>query len=134
MALPKALLRALLRSKAEYQQLFDPKVFLRKKFTPLPSGEISDEEYQAWYLQVYHQFFSLIRGERDPETVRMLEFAGGPSVFSLISAAPCVKEIVFSEFLDTNRAELQLWLDKSKDGFDWKPFFRYYKTFTVEPL
>ena len=112
-----------LQSKKEYQELFDPKVYLRKSFTPLPNGEISDEEYQAWYLSMFHEFFSQFRSEFTNEA-RMLEFAGGPSVFSLISAATCVKEIVFSEFVDANREELKLWLYKKPEAFDWKPLIR----------
>lgn len=54
----------------------------------------------------------------------MLEFSGGPTIYPLISAAPVVKEIHFTDFLDTNLQEVQKWKNRSVEAFDWTIFFR----------
>ena len=63
------------------------------------------------YLEGFHTFYEkYVCGRGDSLT--LLEFGGGPSVFTLISAAKHVGSITFSEYAETNRDELKLWKDE----------------------
>ena len=55
----------------------------------------------------------------------VLEFGGGPVIVPLISAAPFVSEIVFSEYAEANRAQVQLWKDNDPNAHNWMPYIRY---------
>lgn len=54
----------------------------------------------------------------------LLEFSGGPTIYSLISAADKVREIHFCDYLESNLNEIRLWKLAAKDAFDWSPFFK----------
>ena len=41
----------------------------------------------------------------------LLEFGGGPALFTLISAAKHVETITFAEYAETNRDEIVMWKD-----------------------
>ncbi len=59
---------------------------------------------------------------RNVKTV--LEFGGGPTLYSLISAASKVTEIHFSEYLKHNRHEIRKWIRAHKRAFNWNHFIR----------
>jgi len=42
-----------------------------------------------------------------------LEFGGGPIIMSLISAAPYVSEIVFSDYIESARKQVVMWKDNN---------------------
>ena len=88
----------------------------------------------ADYLQEYYSnvdwenrslmaFFAEAYRDIPPDSV-MLEFSGGPSLYSLITAASAVKEIHFSDFLSRNVQEIELWKQFRHRGFLWKNFFK----------
>lgn len=54
----------------------------------------------------------------------MLEFGGGPTIYQLISAAPKVRSIHFSDHLERNLNEVKLWKENSSKAFNWTNFFR----------
>jgi hypothetical protein len=54
--------------------------------------------------------------------VNFLEFGGGPTIYSLISASPVVDEITFSDYNKNNLAEVRRWL-KGKGSFNWDRWF-----------
>ena len=55
----------------------------------------------------------------------MLEFGAGPVIAYVISASLYASEIVLSEYLETNRKVLQMWLDRDPNAPNWSPFFEY---------
>ena len=114
---------ALLRAGNDYDSFFDARSYVRSRFSA-PNGVVSNEEYQAFDLRCYHDFYH--KHPFSTETARVLEFGGGPCIFPLISAAPHVKEIVFAEYLEACRNEVQLWKDRSPDAHNWNPYFRYW--------
>ena len=66
------------------------------------------------FLKGFHTFYEkYIRGTAGSKS--LLEFGGGPTLHTLISAAKYVDSITFAEYADTNRYEVELWKDK-KDG------------------
>ena len=55
----------------------------------------------------------------------MLEFGAGPVIAYVISASLYASEIVLSEYIETNRKLLQMWLDRDPNALNWSPFFEY---------
>jgi len=61
---------------------------------------------------------------RLPKGGVLLDFGGGPAIYSLISAATRVDEIHFADYLDTNLDEVRRWLADEPLAFDWDDFIR----------
>lgn len=53
---------------------------------------------------------------------KLLDFGGGPTIYPLISAAPQVSEIYFSDYLPINLQEVQSWHKALPHAFSWRPF------------
>lgn len=53
----------------------------------------------------------------------LLDFGSGPTIYSLISAAVYVREIHMCDFLETNLAEVNRWLQDDAAAYDWTEFF-----------
>ena len=43
----------------------------------------------------------------------------------LISAAPYVLEIVFSDYAESSREQVVMWKDNNPNAHDWSPYFKY---------
>lgn len=88
------------------------------------------KEYLATYYQkIGHENNALMKfyaeiARRLPQESTLLEFSGGPTLYSLISVAAQVQEIHFSDFLPQNLNEVSLWLKKSPEAFDWKMYVK----------
>ena len=98
---------------------FDAAHYIRTRF-PDP-----DETRTQFYLRHFHEFYQQYHTQWDHTGARLLEFGGGPIIIPLISAAPFVSEIVFSEYADSCRNEVQLWKDNDPKAFDWMPYIRH---------
>ena len=114
----------LLLASDDYLEHFDSRGYLNSRY----GGDCKDwtgfRAVQPFYLQCYYEFYQEFHESWDPTTARLLEVGGGPIIYSLISAAPHVKEIVFGEFLETNRREVALWKEGNPAAFNWTPYFR----------
>ncbi len=53
---------------------------------------------------------------------KMLEFSGGPTIYSLIKACTVVQDIDFSDFLETNLKEVAAWQQAKSDSFNWDAY------------
>ena len=90
------------------------------------NGVIDEERgVQPFFLESIHDFYRDYHRNWDPDTARLLEFGGGPSIYPLISAAPYVSEIVFAEYAEEGRREIELWKNDDPTAHDWTPYFRY---------
>jgi NNMT/PNMT/TEMT family len=58
-----------------------------------------------------------------PKDSVMLEFSGGPTLYSLISAANSVREIHFSDYLAQNLAEINRWVSGIRKTDIWDRYF-----------
>ncbi len=56
----------------------------------------------------------------------MLDLGSGPSIHNVISASKWYSEIYMSDYTVANRLEIQRWIDKEPDAFNWKPYFELY--------
>ena len=84
---------------------------------------------QEYYSNVDLENRSLLRffakAYRDiPTDSLMLEFSGGPSIYSMMTAATRVREIHFSDFLPKNVKEVALWKQFRHRNFLWQDFFK----------
>ena len=96
----------------KYRHSFDPQKYLETFYrTP--------EEHRA-STRVSVSFYKTLRSN----DLRLLEFGGGPALIDVLLAVPKCKEIVFTDYSDRNLQEVQRWLDKDPDAFDWSPFTR----------
>ena len=73
------------------------------------------------FLRGFHDAFSSHPGEN----LSVLDFGSGPSVLGGISAAPKAKEIILSDYTESNRQAARDWLDGKDSAFDWTGYFRY---------
>ena len=108
-----------LRFDDDHEDFFDPKDYLRSCLS------LDDGTDSRWLVHTdmyrHHKFWTSMQSSN----LTMLDFGGGPSIYSLISACPHVREIVFAEFTEPNRNEVNAWLRKDASAFDWSPYFKH---------
>ena len=103
----------------KYEKYFDPKSYLISNYTS-PEGEPGIAEF---VVSNFHKFWNSFKGPKNNLTI--LEFGGGPTIHTLISACPFAKEIIFSEYTQRNREQVEAWLKKEEPFHDWSPFFKH---------
>jgi hypothetical protein len=54
-----------------------------------------------------------------------LEIGCGPTVHHAILVAPHVKRMHLSEFLESNRTEVDRWIDQPREAVDWQQYTRF---------
>ena len=90
---------------------FPAKEYLKRYLDPRADPQGVHEEF----LKAYHHFYSNYQHGLDSSTALLLEFGGGPTMHTLISACPHVKEFTFTEYSELNRAEVLKWKNEEKD-------------------
>ncbi len=95
---------------------FDPRAYLREYYSHLGN---ENRALLHFLDEAYARIFTEI------SAARMLEFGGGPTIYQLISAAKYAVSIDFSEYLDANLNEVQLWLRDAQGQFFWDSFIHY---------
>ena len=106
-------------SKIDDYSRFDAASYIRTRY-PNPEDARSN-----FYLHCFHEFYQQYHTQWNHTEARVLELGGGPVIVPLISAAPFVSEIVFSEYAEQNRAQVQLWKDGDPSAHDWMPYIKY---------
>ena len=107
----------------ESHKRFAARAYLTRRYI-----DPTDKErgFQPFYLENFHKFYtSTFPTEWDASTARLLEFGGGPAIYPLISAAPHVSEVVFSDYAQNSLDEVSLWKNNDPQAHDWSPYFRY---------
>lgn len=92
---------------------FNPYDYLKEYYT-----KIGDEN--SALLRFFHKKYKKIKPKKS-----LLEFGGGPTIYQLISASSKVKEIVFSEYVKSNREEVKKWVNNAPDSFNWNDYFKF---------
>ena len=91
-------------------------------------GSFTPEEYLSEY---YHSVFSendkLLRffsraAHAINKNATLLEYGGGPTIYQLISFAPKVKSIHFTDYIHDNLLAVQKWINKEERAHNWTPF------------
>jgi len=102
----------LLESYKESYKTFEPTNYLQEYYSDI---NLENRSLLSFFAEAYKDV--------DPNSV-MLEFSGGPSIYSLITAADKVKEIHFSDFLKRNVEEVEQWKRFRHRSYLWTNFFR----------
>src|SRR5260221_3959966 len=95
---------------------FNPQAYLQEYYSHLG-------EENCALLHFLHEAYACIFTEMD--TARILEFGGGPTLYQLISAAKYPVTIDFSDYLDGNLREIQIWLQNQPGMFSWDDYIQY---------
>ncbi len=91
-------------------------------------GSFTPEEYLSEY---YHSVFSendkLLRffsraAHAINKDANLLEYGGGPTIYQLISFAPKVNSIHFTDHINDNILAVQKWINKEEKAHNWTPF------------
>lgn len=107
----------------DYAVNFKPLDHLQLIYNP---GELTKEVYQARFAcNCIHQFFLSHADNYKVSPPCVLDYACGPAIAHVISAAQYASEIVLAEYTDSSRDYLQKWVDKNPSSFDWLHFFNY---------
>ncbi|XP_053125720.1 nicotinamide N-methyltransferase-like [Hemicordylus capensis] len=103
-----------------YAQHFVPKQYLENYYC-FRSGKDAENSLLTTCLQNLHKVFSLdgIKGDT------LIDIGSGPTIHQFLSACESFREIVASDYTDQNREEMQRWLRKEPDAFDWSPMVQY---------
>ena len=105
----------------EYQP-FDVKAYLNERY---PRNITDQRVHIHWRLTTIHNFYKRFHTEWDNSTASLLECGAGPSIHTLISAAPYVGQIYHSDYLQQCRNEALLWKYKDPEAYDWSPYFQF---------
>ncbi len=95
---------------------FDPRAYLNEYYSHVGN---ENQSLLRFLDEAYTRIFTEI------DAAKILEFGGGPTIYQLISAARYPVSIDFSEYLDANLKEVQLWLQDAPGQFHWDSFIRY---------
>ena len=106
----------------DYKCKFGPKTYLNSFYQSV-AGHEDEEDISYFSLNKYHEFWSNFGSK--VKDLTMLEFGGGPCIHTLISACRYAKEIIFAEFTEKNRQEVEAWLGSCSSMHNWSPFFQY---------
>ena len=96
---------------SDANSLFPSKEYL-KRFTD-PTGDpmkVHSQFLKAWH-DFYHKYINGSTASRS-----LLEFGGGPTLHSLITACSHVDSITFADYAESNRNEIIFWKEKKNEG------------------
>ena len=87
----------------------------------------SDEYLAEYYSSVRSENDELLRffaraSKLVSEGSTFLEYGGGPTIYQLVSFAPRVKSIYFTDHLRHNLSTVQAWMQTQEHAHDWTPF------------
>ncbi|NP_001139974.1 uncharacterized protein LOC393330 homolog [Salmo salar] len=105
-----------------HQDKFDPKTYFNYcyQFAAVP-GQKDNSRFVSFVLCQLSKTFSTgkYRGQR------LIEVGTGPTIHTLISACEYYDEIVVSDYVDSNRKEIEKWLKAEEGCFDWNAHLQY---------
>lgn len=94
------------------QPVFQPRAYLTQYYTEVDAG---NQALLRFYAQVY----------QDLAGRSLLEFGGGPTLYSLITAARTAGWIHFCDYNVESLREAENWLARDPSAFDWLPYIRF---------
>ncbi|XP_075909846.1 nicotinamide N-methyltransferase-like isoform X1 [Petromyzon marinus] len=108
------------RQGKDYATHFSPREYMRAYFSTA-QGDAGEGELLPQLLQFLHSAFAT--GEVSGQ--RLLDVGSGPTIYQVLSACESFPEIYLSEYAQSNREELQGWLNCSPDAFDWTSIVQF---------
>nr|XP_003222605.1 PREDICTED: phenylethanolamine N-methyltransferase [Anolis carolinensis] len=107
---------------AESYQTFNPRAYLQNNYMP-PRANFTSEEYAVpWKLRRLADAFAT--GKIYGKT--LIDIGTGPTIYQILSACDYFEEIVATDYLEVNRAEIRSWIHSDDPGaFDWSPYIQH---------
>lgn len=102
-----------------YQDNFEARAYI-DFFYSSPNGHPNESDLSFSLDSLSNTFSS---GKYNGQ--RLIDIGTGPSIHSLISASQHFKDIVVSDYTDSNRQEIKKWLNNEEGCFDWRPVIQY---------
>jgi len=109
----------------EHYEQFNPRAFMKMRCPGTEFDTVDRRIQSQWKLTKLHNFYEDFHKEWDTSKAKFLEFAAGPYLHTLISAAPFVAEIYHSDYLPACREEVLMWMRKDPNAYNWDPYFKY---------
>ncbi|XP_062993745.1 phenylethanolamine N-methyltransferase [Elgaria multicarinata webbii] len=107
---------------ADSYQMFNPKAYLQNNYMPPRANFTSEEFVVPWKLRCLADAFAT--GEICGHT--LIDIGTGPTIYQLLSACDYFEEIVATDYLEVNRAEIHSWVCGEDPGiFDWTPYIQH---------
>ncbi|XP_010869295.2 nicotinamide N-methyltransferase [Esox lucius] len=105
-----------------HQARFDPKTYFDYcyQFATVP-GQKDNRRFVNFVLCQLSKTFSTGKYQGQ----RLIEVGTGPTVHTLISACQYYDEILASDYVDSNRSEIERWLRAEEGCFDWSAHMQY---------
>jgi len=85
------------------------KRFINPTFDPM--------QVHSQFMRAWHDFYNKYSTKME-KPLHLLEFGGGPTIHSLVTAAEHMDSITFADYAESNRNEIVMWRDKV-DGRKW---------------
>ena len=92
--------------------IFDPQAYLQEYYADIGAENLAILQFLVHALR-----------EISPQSV-LLDFGGGPTVYSLIASANYAREIHFCDYLESNLEQVRIWLKAHPHAFDWTEFIK----------
>jgi hypothetical protein len=109
-----------------YQEKFDPHIYFRTYYEPLFKDDAPPQTFRQFQLSQIYNFYSTLKGDAaSNKCLYVLEFGGGPTIASVISAAPYAEKIIFSDFVGRNREFVDSWRSRKDVDNDFSLLIRY---------
>jgi SAM-dependent methyltransferase len=70
------------------------------------------------------KFFAQVAKTHEVTATKILDLGCGPSIDAAISFAPACAEIQMADYLEENLREIQRWVEKDPDAFNWEHFLQ----------
>jgi hypothetical protein len=94
---------------------WNPRSYLNTYFETLGQDSIENLKFLIRELAEF----------KDSPKQKILDFGAGPTIFSGLLGAPYATEITFADYLESNLKEIDKWLHKKPDAFNWNNYTRY---------
>ena len=107
-------------SSNDFQETFDPTVYLKKCF-----NDPDDRPLSRFALENLHKFFQSYKRFQQAQPLKVLDYGCGPVIANVISAAGLHPDIILAEFTASSREVIQQWLTNPQMGWDWSRYFEY---------
>ncbi|XP_006832336.1 PREDICTED: indolethylamine N-methyltransferase [Chrysochloris asiatica] len=104
----------------EYQKYFQPRDYLTTYYnfdgSPTPEAEML-----KFNLECLHKTFGPggLRGDT------LIDIGSGPTIYQVLAACESFRDITLSDFTDRNREELEKWLKKEPEAYDWSSVVKF---------
>ena len=96
----------------DMRDVFDPRAYLRHYF--VEPGDEDRFTLEFWIPQIREL----------PQGVRVLEYGGGPTLYSVLALARKASSIHFSDYVPASLAEVRRWIAGEPGAHDWRPYIR----------